>query len=269
MTEHAALGLQGQIWITAGERSIGGHGRMQLLALIDELGSISKAAKNMKMSYKAAWDAVDHMNNLAGESLVSRTTGGKGGGSTKLTARGRQLIDNFMRIEQAHQAFLAQLSEQAGGMADDLLMLRRLSMKTSARNQFYGKVLQVEKGAVNDAVELEVTGGYRIWATVTCESTQALGLASGVETFALIKASSIILAADGDNLRLSARNQLTGTISRLQKGAVNSEVVITLAGEQTVAAIVTNDSVTALGLAEGKQATAVFKASSVILATPL
>lgn len=269
MTEHAALGLQGQIWITAGDRSIGGHGRMQLLALIDELGSISKAAKSMKMSYKAAWDAVDHMNNLAGESLVSRTTGGKGGGSTKLTVRGRQLIDNFMRIEQAHQRFLAQLNQQAGGMADDLLMLRRLSMKTSARNQFYGKVLRVEKGAVNDAIELEVAGGYKIWATVTCESTQELGLENGVEAFALVKASSVILADNLDNLRVSARNQLQGTVTRLQKGAVNSEVVLSLEGGNTIAAIITNDSAEHLQLAEGKQAVALFKASSVILATPL
>ena len=45
----------------------------------------------MGMSYKAAWDAIDTMNNLAGEPLVERLTGGKGGGGT-LTARGEQLV---------------------------------------------------------------------------------------------------------------------------------------------------------------------------------
>lgn len=268
MTEQTALGLQGQIWITAGERSIGGHGRMRLLALIEELGSISQAAKAMKMSYKAAWDAVDHMNNLAGEPLVSRVTGGKGGGSTKLTERGQQLINNFKRIEQAHQAFVAELSQQASNMADDLLMLRRISMKTSARNQFSGKVLRIEKGAVNDAIEIEVAGGQRIWATVTCESTQELGLTEGSEAIALVKASSIILAVDTQDVRLSARNQLQGTVTRLQKGAVNSEVVLSLESGNTVAAIITNDSAEQLQLAEGKQACALFKASSVIVAVP-
>jgi molybdate transport system regulatory protein len=70
---------------------------------------------------------------------------------------------------------------------------------------------------------------------------------------------------DLEGYRLSARNQLAGTITHLQKGAVNAEVVIGLPGGDTVAASITNESVESLGLAIGKDATAVFKAGSVIL----
>lgn len=264
-----ALGLQGQIWLTAGERSIGGHGRMDLLSRIAELGSISQAAKSMKMSYKAAWDAVDHMNNLAGQPLVHRTTGGKGGGSTVLTERGMQLIENFKQLEDMHQRFLQQLSLHANRMADDLLVIRRLGMKTSARNQFFGTVKTVAKGAVNDEVQLEIPGGHLITATVTSASVKELGLTQGAEAFALIKASSIILVTEADDVKFSARNQLTGVVERIQTGAVNTEVVVNLSDSGSVAAIVTNESAKNLQLKKGSSVTALFKASSVIVGVPL
>ena len=268
MVENTEFGLQGQIWITAGDESMGGHGRIHLLAKIAELGSISQAAKSMKMSYKAAWDAVNHMNNLAGEPLLHRTTGGKGGGSTTLTERGQQLISNFQRIEQVHQRFLQELSQDTGNIIDDLFVLKRLSMKTSARNQFFGTVKTIQVGAVNDAVEIAIAGGHSIVATVTCESTQELGLEVGSEVFALIKASDIILVSQSEDVRFSARNQFAGTVARVQTGAVNSEIVVTV-GESTLAVVITNDSVESLQLEEGSAVTAIFKASNVIVGCPL
>lgn len=268
MIEKADFGLQGQIWITAGDESMGGHGRIRLLSKIAELGSISQAAKSMKMSYKAAWDAVNHMNNLAGEPLLHRTTGGKGGGSTTLTERGQQLISNFQRIEEVHQRFLQELSQDTGNIIDDLFILKRLSMKTSARNQFFGKVKAIQLGATNDAVEIAIAGGQTVVATVTSESTKELGLEVGSEVFTLIKASSIILVSEAEDMRFSARNQFAGTVARVQKGAVNSEVVVTV-GDSTMAVIITNDSAERLELKEGSAVTAIFKASSVIVGCPL
>ena len=61
---------------------------------------------------------------------------------------------------------------------------------------------------------------------------------------------------------------MTGLIDRIQEGAVNTEIVIDLGGGLSVAAVVTNDSVTRLGLTVGQPASALFKASSVILGVP-
>jgi len=260
--------LQGSVWMTVGGQNFGGPGRVDLLAMIAETGSISGAAKAIKMSYKAAWDAIDAMNNLAGEPLVERLAGGKGGGGTRLTGRGEQLVRHFRLLAQVHRDFVEQLNRQAAGIADDLNLISRLNMKTSARNQFFGTVVRVQAGAVNDEIELDITGGQRLVAIVTRESTESLGLQPGRQAFALIKSSSVILVTQAEGARFSARNQLQGTVSRLTPGAVNTEVVLDLPGGGTVAAVITNDSAAALELAAGRPATAMFKASSVIVGVP-
>ena len=141
-------------------------------------------------------------------------------------------------------------------------------MKTSARNQLAGTVAAVRPGAVNDEVELALAGGARIVAIITHESTRSLGLAQGSAAFALVKASSVMLATELGGAKLSARNQLGGIVSALHPGAVNAEVVLELDGGGTIAAIVTQESVRALGLAPGQRAVALFKASSVIVGVP-
>lgn len=140
-------------------------------------------------------------------------------------------------------------------------------MKTSARNQFAGRVVAVRRGAVNDEIGIDIAGGQRIVAVVTHESTESLGLKVGREAIALVKASSVILMVDGEKTKLSTRNRLAGKVSRIEPGAVNSEVVVDLPGGGAVAAIITVESVKSLGLQVGKPVTAIFKASSVIVGT--
>ena len=262
------LKIEGRLWLAQDDRSLAGHGRIALLQRIDETGSISQAAKSIGMSYKTAWDAVDAMNNLAGAPLVERSTGGKGGGGTHLTERGKRLIASFRMIEQEHQRFLQALSADIVDFADTYQLLRRLNMKTSARNQFFGVVSRIECGTVNDEIELELAGGDRIVAVITQASTQHLGLKVGSEAIALIKAPWVMLATGDQDLRLSARNRLSGTVVKVTPGAVNTEVVVQLPGGNTICATVTDDSARELELAEGKPATAFFSASHVIIGVP-
>lgn len=230
------------------------------------------------MSYKGAWDAVDVMNNLAGEALVVRATGGKGGGGTTLTARALRLVETFRAIEREHQRFLERAAHalgavsregddaNAGAFARDLAVLGRFAMRTSARNQLFGTVAGIVRGAVNDEVSIALPGGEALVATITRESAEALGLASGAPVVALVKATSVVLVASAaDAARLSARNRLSGTIEVVRRGAVNAEVTLALPGGAVIAAIVTDASVDTLGFAAGEAATAVFKASSVLL----
>lgn len=138
-------------------------------------------------------------------------------------------------------------------------------MRTSARNQFAGKVASVKQGAVNDEVVLRTDDGLEIVAIITHGSTVSLGLSAGKPAFALVKASSVIIMIDVTDGQISARNRIMGTVSSLTKGAVNAEVIIATPSGAQIAAIVTNESADRLGLANGKPATAIFKASSVII----
>lgn len=135
-------------------------------------------------------------------------------------------------------------------------------MKTSARNELSGKVIEIKSGAVMTEVKVEVSNGVVVCATITNEAKESLGLSVGASASALIKSSSIILASS--DLKASARNIIKGEIKEVVKGQVNSEIKISV-GANTLCAVVTNDSVSELGLVAGKTVSAIFKASSVIL----
>ena len=264
-TDPLTLTIGAELSLILDGQHLAGSRRVALLAEIARAGSITQAAKAVGLSYKGAWNAIEDMANLAGEPLLERSVGGKGGGSTRLTPRGEALVRNFGLIREEHTRFVDRLNRQARGLTADCALMESIAMKTSARNQFAGSVHAVRRGTVNDEIELAVIGGLHIVATVTRESRTDLGLKRGVKAFALVKASSILLMTDAQGVRLSARNQLAGTVKRVVPGAVNTEVVLELAGGGSVAAIITNRSVKVLRLGVGSAATAVFKASSVIL----
>ncbi len=267
------IGLEAALGLSVDGRSLGGRGRIELLRAVAELGSITAAAKAVGLSYKAAWDAIDTMNNLAGEPLVLRSTGGRGGGSSRLSPRGERLVERFERLDALHRRLLRMLDEassdepEAHGLDPEIELLRRLSMRTSARNQFAGVVSKLVRGAVNDEVAIRLPGGSTIVAIVTRESTETLGLAEGATVIALVAASSIMLATGmEDGARVSARNRIAGTVVAIERGAVNAEVVLGIEGGGRIAASVTLAGADELHLAVGARATALFKASSVIVA---
>ena len=133
----------------------------------------------------------------------------------------------------------------------------------SARNQLPATVKNVKKGAVNDEITLELAGGATLTAIITSESTQNLGLAAGKEAVAVIKASSMLVSTD-ETLRLSARNQLAGTVSRIETGAVNSEVDVKVGGN-TFVAMITKHSAEEMKLAVGQAVNVIVKASHVLV----
>lgn len=239
----------------------------ELLERIDASGSISSAASAMGMSYKAAWQAVEGMNNMSEQPVVERQTGGKHGGGTRLTTYGRRLVVAYRGLEKEREKVLAALGNIMDNFEQYYQLIRRFDMKTSARNQFLGHVTTVKNGAINSEVTLDIGGGDQLTAVITNDSARHLGLAPGAEAYALIKAPWVIVTTD-DGMKTSARNKLSGTVVRCQEGAVNAEVVIELPGGKMVVATVTNESVHELGLAEGKRACALIKASHIILAVP-
>lgn len=141
-------------------------------------------------------------------------------------------------------------------------------MKVSARNVFEGTVSAYRPGNVNAEVEVDIGGGDRLVAIITLDSATSLGIAPGKAVVALVKAPWVMVLTDPDGIRLSARNCLKGTVESVEAGVVNGEVVIALPGGTKVAAVITKEAVAELGLKPGVAATAVIKASHVVLGVP-
>jgi molybdate transport system regulatory protein len=264
--------VDGRFWLNVEGKGFLGLGRIELLEQIDASGSISAAARAMGMSYKAAWDAIDAMNNLADEPLLIRQAGGRQGGGTQLTAYGKRVIAQYRAAEQEYQRFMNLMRENLeqlglGDPRDGFNFIRRLAMRTSARNQFQGKVIRFSEGAVNDVITVDIGSGIEISSVITHEAAQSLDLLrEGREVQVLIKASFVILCEEVEGMRYSARNRLCGTVSRIQPGAVNAEVKLDLSAGRTLTAIVTMDAVNEGWLQEGGRTCALIKAPHVILA---
>ncbi|TGE26070.1 LysR family transcriptional regulator [Hymenobacter aquaticus] len=99
--------LHGRLWLEGPQDRFMGIGRLELLEKIHRLGSISRAAQEMQMSYKRAWDLVSSLNQQAREPLVSTQAGGKRGGGALVTPAGLALMQEFAALQARFQAFLA------------------------------------------------------------------------------------------------------------------------------------------------------------------
>jgi molybdate transport system regulatory protein len=240
----------------------------ELLRALDATGSLHKAARTAGYSYKGAWLLLDMAANLTHAPLVESAKGGTGGGGSRLTPAARLLLAAWAHLQTRHAAFLHEQESWVLDQPQLALLLKRMSMKTTARNQFAGTITAVHPGPATAQVTIAVNGGHEITASMTSAACERLGCKTGQEAIALVKASEVVLVTDFAGYRLSARNQLAGTIARVQKGAVSSLIGLTLPGGASVTASVTNDAVEALGLAVGQAATATFKAYAVMVAVP-
>ncbi|MDG9925326.1 MULTISPECIES: TOBE domain-containing protein [unclassified Pseudomonas] len=231
--------LEGRFWITHNGKNLAGQGRIELLARIADSGSISQAAKAMGMSYKSAWDAVDAMNKTAGEPLVERSVGGKGGGGTRLTAAGKALIETFRRHQREHRGFLDSLGE-----APDTPP----ALRTSARNQLPVRVLAIHPGDLCDRVEVGLADGQRLQVSITQGSTEALALCEGSELVALVKAPWVRLADSAGE----EGNRLRGRLLTVRRGERHSELLVGLDDAVQLTALVANGAVDGLSPQEGQ-----------------
>jgi molybdate transport system regulatory protein len=242
-----------------------GANRIELLEKIDQYGSITKAGKAQGISYKTAWEQVDALNNLADRPLVVKSAGGKGGGGTRLTDEGREVIRRYRAIQAEHERFLAAIGKHLDEDESFYKFLRRMNMKVSARNLWSGKVHRMTRGAINTLVELQLKGEDQLSALITNESVEALGLENDSEVIAMVKAPAVVIVKDLGKARISSCNILKGRISRITEGPVNSEVSLELPGGSTISATLTTSSEQNLGLAEADEAWALFQVTSVIL----
>lgn len=203
--------------------------RIDILKQVARHGSISEAARSAGVSYKAAWQAIHTLTNLAGEPLVDSSVGGAGGGGARITAAGERLLHAAELMDQARRRVLARLNA-----SDDLTASALAAPRTSMRNHLRCTVLELVSEDGRDPmvrVLMALEGGGRLASLITRESTELLALAPGLAVLALAKATAVQVdagSAGGDD----EGNQLPGRVLRISRGAQRDEVTLTLADEQ-------------------------------------
>ena len=267
MPQDDDIRLEGPLWLHRHGVPWAGQERIELLRAIETTGSIAAAARIRGISWKAAWDAIDAMNNLAPTPLVERKAGGRHGGGTRLTPDGARLIQAYDGAALKYRYFLDRLSDGIRAFDHVRPLLGGFPIKTSARNLLRGTVTHVDEGAVNTEVTLDLNGQPLV-AMVTVEGWHDLELAPGDEALALIKAPWVILTTADGGLKTSVRNRLCGTVERRADGAVNTEIVLALEGGKRLVAMITTESANALALNAGEPACALIKPANIILAVP-
>ena len=236
--------------------------RLSLLKAIDATGSISQAAKSAGMTYKAAWDAVETINQLAQEVIVERQHGGAGGGGARLTAKGKQLLATHEQLQAMQHLWMASLNDLD---ADVLPMMRRLTVMTSARNSLYGNIIAMKEDGVEAQIIMALQGEDRLTVTVTKPSISRMRLQIGTGVWALIKSTWVVLMPLEQARRTSADNGLCGRIKSMLDNGVDCEVTLQLDGGNTLTSVITSVSAKNLQLEEGMTICALIDSSHIIL----
>ena len=196
--------------------------RIDILRRIGDAGSISEAARAAGVSYKAAWQAIDTLSNLAGAALVASAVGGAGGGGARLTPAGRQLLLAADAMASAREQVLARLAGRKGGVAG----VAALSLRTSMRNQLPCTVTALKRTGATVLVQLALADATALASRITQESAQLLALAPGLAVLALFKATAVQVGAGVPDAH--GRNLLRGHVTRTSRAATGGEVALSL-----------------------------------------
>jgi molybdate transport system regulatory protein len=251
----------------AGRHSVAGRDRIRLLEAVAREGSISAAARAVGLSYKAAWDAIDALNDLFGRPLVDARSGGARGGGAQLTKSGLRVVEALTRLEGELSRALLGLEPN---LRDSGISLANLvpgfMLRTSARNTLHGVVTRIKSDAVTAEVVLKVAAQTTIRSIVTCRSVDELGLCPGRDALALIKAPLISVTPARGARPASAGNCIGGSLVRKEPGANDTELIIDIGAGTKLVATMTTARVRAMQLRRGNPVWAVFDPRHVILA---
>jgi molybdate transport system regulatory protein len=234
--------------------------RIDILRRIGDVGSISEAARRAGVSYKAAWQAIETLSNLAGGPLVEKTVGGSKGGGTKLSAKGLEVLKIADDLTRARAEVLARyrLREKPG-----LINIGVSTLRTSMRNQLPATIEKMKIGSALVRLILRVDETHLLRASVTMESSQLLGLREGLEVLALTKATAVTISADSGEAQGSAKmNILTGTVLRCEREDKGGECTLQLPSGITVVGFAKSGH----GLRIGMKAVAAVSPSAIVIA---
>ncbi len=158
--------------------------QVRALQAVRDEGSLTSAARALKVSYKHLWTTLQRLEAATGRPLVRRSRGGRGGGGkSSLTPDAMRLLEEYRRV-----------SGGLAGVVRDEGFWEDMGLKLSTRNRLRGTVRSVEKDRAAARIVLEVRGPVRLSALITREAADDLELRVGDAVEALVKSTEVMLA---------------------------------------------------------------------------
>ena len=253
--------IDSSLWLDKNKKGFLGKGRIELLKNIDTYGSLSKAAKAMNMSYKAAWDSLNEMKNLSSKELIISSSGGSGGGGSKLTKNAKEYIKIYELLYQSQQEFLSAIESHTKNFSDLQTFLQRSSLRTSARNQLFGKIEKLEKGSISSKITIAIDKDIKINSSVTNKSIKELGIKKDKSVFVLIKAPWVKISKE----KRETENQIKCTIANIKIEGNLAELTLQASSSLTLISVIQTDKFEALHVKAGDKIIASFEPNDTII----
>ncbi|MDH5390466.1 MAG: TOBE domain-containing protein [Candidatus Bathyarchaeota archaeon] len=186
MLTHNKHKLLCKVWLEYKGKPLLGKGGAQILEAIEEVKSISKAAKKVGMSYRYVWNYLAKIEKTLQEPVVKTYKGGrKGGGGAHLTKLGEKLLKEYKRVE-----------DYVGEILGDEEYWEAVGLKISARNRLKGTVQEVDKGVVTAKVKIKIDKPVVVTAIISKEAVEELDIKAGDKVQAVIKATEVMIAKE-------------------------------------------------------------------------
>ncbi|MCD8339604.1 MAG: LysR family transcriptional regulator [Burkholderiales bacterium] len=198
--------------------------RIDILQRIDQLGSISKAARSAGVSYKAAWQAIETLSNLAGTPLVEKVVGGASGGGAKITEAGKAVLEAAAALNKVRTQIL---NDASSGQTPKMAALTSSTLRMSIRNIIPAVIIEMHGGLSKVKILLKVGEDNYLRSSISKESQQLLGLEINEPVLALFKATAAqVLPGLPQGYTGPA---LTGQVARIPQKKHGGEVTLRLA----------------------------------------
>ncbi|MFK5880641.1 MAG: TOBE domain-containing protein [Sulfurospirillum sp.] len=253
--------IDSSLWLDKGKKGFLGKGRIELLKNIDTYGSLSKAAKAMNMSYKAAWDSLNEMKNLSSKELIISSTGGSGGGGSKLTKNAKEYIKIYDLLFKSQQEFLKAIESHTKSFSDLQIFLQRSSLRTSARNQLFGKVQEVIAGSISSKILISINENIDIYSSITNQSIKELGIKRGKNVFVLIKAPWVKISKE----KKDDENQIECTIQNIKIEDALVELTLQASPAISLISVMQSEKFESLHVKQDEKIIASFKPNDTII----
>ena len=252
MKNRSSYQLLSKLFLTHNQEHFLTPERIELLQSVAKMGSISAGAKDMGKSYKWAWDSIDQMNSHSSSDLVSKSSGGKGGGGAEVTPFAIELIDYYDDLKQIYQNKIESYQERFNQAFE------KRSFTKDIASTLHGRVSKIECN--DDLCEVAIAYGG---TTLKAKCKTAMKLLQDDDISFMVESNQIIIAKQA--VEISAQNLLVGKITTIAQEGKKVYLTLELETKEQLKVLITTDSLAQLDLHMGQTCFAYFKTYNITI----